>query len=234
MPAKNSIKTYVEGGYYHIYNRGVNKQNIFFDDADFVYFIYLLKIYLSSPKTVTEELKKFSTICKYLPDNYYQKLYIVCFCLMQNHFHLIVHQTEARTLEHFMRSFTIKFSMYMKRKYNRCGHLFQDSYKGVLITHDSYLLHLSRYIHLNPIELSTPAESIKKKWASFADYPYSSYQWYLNNIHTEWFNPTVVLDFFNRKNIFVPRNVLSYGSFVSTFNSDLPDSLKEIAIDSEK
>lgn len=232
MPSKNSIKTYVKDGYYHIYNRGVNKQLIFFEDADFTHFLFLLKLYLSSLETAIKELAKYPALFHYLPQNYYQQLHIICFCLMPNHFHLVVKQSEPHVITHFIHALMTKYVMYINHKYERCGPLFQSIYKGVLIDHDSYLLYLSRYIHLNPLELPIPVKPIKKEWSSFEDYPYSSYKWYLSNVHTEWFHPSIVLDFFTHTNVFNPNGKSTYQSFVNHKTSNIPDNLKGLTLDS--
>lgn len=224
MPQRNILKIYAGDGYYHLYNRGVNKQTIFFQSTDYKYFLFLLKIYLCNPKSAQQELSKYKSKLMYIPHNYFQKLKIICFCLMPNHFHLIIRQTEPHTVEHFMRSCMTNYATYINRKYARCGPLFQSRYKAVLITDDSYLLHLTRYIHLNPIELDNGG----------LNYPYSSYQWYIQNVHNEWFDPSSVLNFFSRKPIFLPREIASYQSFVDTYQKAPPNGLEELLLDSEK
>ncbi len=184
-----------------------------------------MKIYLINPRLAQQELLKYNPKILYIPHNYFQKLSVICFCLMPNHFHLIIRQTEPHTIEYFMRSLMTNYVLYINRKYNRCGPLFQSSYKGILITDDNYLLHLTRYIHLNPIDLG-PQKPIS--------YPYSSYQWYISNVHTEWFNPSAVLNFFDHKPIFVPREIASYQSFVDDYKKDPPAGLNELLIDSEE
>lgn len=231
MPSLNRIKPYVENGYYHIYNRGVNRQVIFFESADYTMFLHLVKIYLSSPRTVHEYFESLKLPFKPLFENFYQQLTIVSFCLMPNHFHLLVKQKDAKTITHFMRALISKYVHFINKKYNRVGSLFQGTYKGVLITQDYYLLHLSRYIHLNPSELNPKDVPSEKPWSTYKDYPYSSYSWYLRNTITEWFNPTIVLNFFNRRNVLTPKNSPSYRSFVEDYEEVLPEDLNALILE---
>lgn len=142
MPAKNSIKQYVENGYYHLYNRGVEKRNIFLDDQDYSVFLGYIKQYLgphegSDPKSLVDDID------------------LIAFCLMPNHFHFLAKQKTIDGITKFMRAICTNYVMYFNKKYERVGTLFQGKYKGVLLDNDTYLLHLSRYIHLNPIKIGS-------------------------------------------------------------------------------
>jgi len=231
MPAKNSIKLYVENGYYHIYNRGVNKNNVFLEEVDYRFFLYLLKIYLSNPITSKQLILENSSKFLYIPKNFFDKITLVAYVLMPNHFHILVRQTAARSIESFMRALMIKYTMYLNSKYSRIGPLFQGRYKGILITSDAYLLHISRYIHRNPIDLDSQKLIFSIPWRSYRDYPFSSYRWYLSNIKLEWFNPSSILDFFNSKPVWIPKDVLSYQSFVSNYKKGFPSGLKTLLLD---
>ena len=78
------------------------------------------------------------------------------FCLMPNHFHLILQQRAEGGITKFMRKLGTGYTMYFNEKYQRIGVLFQGKFKAIPITSDEYLLHLSRYIHLNPVDLIEP------------------------------------------------------------------------------
>ena len=162
MPSKNIIKTYLENGYYHIYNRGVEKRKIFLDEQDYRVFLSYLKLYLSSKEESVNEIKnndlkienKEKTISEiYTLNNFFGKIELISFVLMPNHFHFELKQKSKKEIESFMRSLITKYSKYFNRKYDRVGPLFQGRYKAILIKSTEYLLHLSRYIHCNPIEL---------------------------------------------------------------------------------
>jgi len=144
-------------GYYHVMNRGNNRQDIFLTDKD--------------RKAFVEALADSCEI-------YDVKL--ISYVLMNNHFHLLV-QTVRANLSEFMRHFLVTYTVRFNRRNHRSGHVFQGRFKSLLIEADEYLLPLSRYIHLNPIrtrqfknaDLRTKAENLKKyAWSSFAGYGY--------------------------------------------------------------
>ena len=210
MPSKNTLKKYVEKSYYHIYNRGVNKERIFLDDQDYKTFLSYLKFYLSFP-----DLRGDSSQVKIAPSkqlkNYADQVKLIAYCLLPNHFHLLIWQDEFDRINFFMRSLATKYSRYFNRKYNRVGPVFQSVYKAVLIESEPQLLYLSKYIHRNPIEL-LPARRL------LVDYKYSSFPNYLGLFNQTWVKP---LDFINS----------SYKSFVEeTDERDLP-TIKSVIIE---
>lgn len=196
MPAKNSIKIPVENGFYHIYNRGVNKQEIFENPQDYSVFLKYLKEALSPIAELRKEnLETFEvevggvtfTKPRRMPKNFNGEIDLIAYALMPNHFHLIIKQNKRESMASFMESIATRYSMYFNKSHeDRVGPLFQGVYKAVLIENESYLLHLSRYIHLNP----------KENFESLAD-AYSSYADYIGKKKTSWLNPHPVLDYFN-------------------------------------
>ena len=205
MPAKNTLKLYVAGGFYHIYNRGVEKREIFLDDQDRKVFLYYLKIYLSpkelifneikANKILTEEEKAEKIIEISKLNNFYKKIDLICFVLMKNHYHLLLRQEEKNGIEMFMRSLNTKYVKYFNFKYQRVGPLFQSRYKGVLIEKEEYFLHLSRYIHLNPLD-------ILPKGKLPLSYPWSSYPVYLGKQKISWINKSYLEEYFKKFNGF--------------------------------
>lgn len=199
MPAKNSIKTYIENSYYHIYNRGVEKRSIFLDEQDYRVFLSYLKIYLLPKEDSASDLKNvndqqlenrdkiISEI--YMLNNFFNKIYLISYVLMPNHFHLELKQTGKKDIEVFMRSLITKYTMYFNKKYHRVGPLFQGRYKAVLIQSKEYLLHLSRYIHTNPYEITGKSIALET-------YQWSSYPAYVNNYSINWLNKNFILDYF--------------------------------------
>ena len=109
---------------------------------------------------------------------------IVAFCLMPNHFHLILKQLKDGGITKFMRKLGTGYAMYFNQKNKRNGVLFQGKFKAIPIENDNYLIHLSRYIHINPIEFTEPdwkTKGIKNwneageflkhyRWSSYLDY----------------------------------------------------------------
>lgn len=157
MASKNSRKTYAEQSYYHIYNRGVEKRHIFLDSQDYGVFLSYLKQYLSpkdekalsaklsNPTISAQEKDKVLKLLRL--NNFYNEIFLLAFCLMPNHFHFLIKQVGALSIDKFMNSLALRYAVYFNRKYKRIGGLFQDVYKAVSVETDEQLLHLSRYIH---------------------------------------------------------------------------------------
>ena len=198
MPAKNALKEYHENGYYHLYNRGVNKGLIFLDDQDYKTFLYYLKVYLCSEELQVEYLKLYPS--RKLK-NYCERLKLLVYCLMPNHFHLLVWQKDAEAINYFMRSLTVKYAMYFNKKYKRIGPLFQGVYKAVRVTSAPQLIYLSKYIHRNPIGLTSGRVP--------EVYKYSSYQNYLGMFDQEWVKREEILEYFSQTKL-----ANSYKTFV--------------------
>lgn len=207
MPAKNALKEYHENGYYHLYNRGVNKNPIFFDEQDYKTFLYYLKVYLSSSELQVEYLKLYPS--RKLK-NYFERLKLLAYCLMPNHFHFLIWQKDPEAINYFMRSFTVKYAMYFNRKYKRVGPLFQGVYKAVLVESEPQLIYLSKYIHRNPVELTSGRV--------LEAYKYSSYQNYLGLFNQPWVCRDDILELFSKT-----KFSNSYRSFVEEIDErDLP------------
>src|SRR3990167_7660783 len=203
MPAKNSRKQYLENGYYHIYNRGVEKRKIFLDQQDYGVFLSYLKEYLlpKDEKKLNDRLadsqispkEKDKTLKALRMNNFAEEITLLAYCLMPNHFHFFVKQKSAGAIDGFMNSLATRYTMYFNRKYKRVGHLYQGVYKAVLITSDEQFVHLSVYIH----KQSLPSQP-------------SSYSDYLLKSKTEWVHPEDVLLYFSKS-----ENRHSYENFVN-------------------
>ena len=212
MPARNSIKQYVENGYYHIYNRGVEKRLIFLDQQDYAVFLSYLKEYLL-PKNKEEFLKRLSDanisykekdkILKLLRlNNFHGEIILLAYCLMPNHFHFFVKQKSALSIDKFMQSLCTRYTMYFNRKYQRVGSLFQAVYKAVLVKTESQFVYLSKYIHKQA--LASQGEALRDRM----EQP-SSYHEYIGIKKTLWIQPDEILSYFSRE-----KPVLSYANFV--------------------
>ena len=230
MPAKNSIKEYVENGYYHLYNRGVEKRIIFQDEQDYAVFLSYLKVYLL-PKNEKELQDRFSDpnisyrekdkILRLLRlNNFYGEIELLVYCLMPNHFHFLIKQNAGNGIDRFMNSLATRYTMYFNKKYKRVGSLYQDVYKAVMVESDEQLLHLSRYIHRNPVRPGSKGEAFR---AQITRQP-SSYPEYLGQRKTEWVKSQEILSFFSKTN---PN--LSYQAFVEQVEE--LDIIEDVAID---
>ncbi|MFH1379637.1 MAG: transposase [bacterium] len=148
------LRILFDGAYYHVINRGQAKQKIFLSKNDFGIFLNIIK-----------------NACKTC------KVNIVAFCLMKNHYHLLVHTPHAN-LSDFMRQVNGVYTQVFNQRYKRDGALFKGRYKAVVVQEGSFLLRLVRYIHNNPVK----AGIIKK----CSDYLYSSNAAYMKGKETEW------------------------------------------------
>jgi putative transposase len=229
MPAKNSIKIYAENTIYHAYNRGVEKRKIFLDEQDYKVFLNYLKEYLSPPPKPEERiLKSFGLkgrTFKGIPrqvNNYHGKIELLAYCLMPNHFHLLIKQgNDKNVLKEFMQSLLTRYSMYFNKKYERIGSLFQGKYKAIIVMDEIYILHLSRYIHLNPYEYTKNLVEA-----------YSSYGEYLGLRKTSWVNPNLILAYFENKK-FLPefKKTVSYKNFVEDYLKDATEILGNVTLE---
>jgi len=223
MPAKYRYKTYAPNSYYHLLNRGIEKRSIFQDKQDYAVFLSYLKLYLTPPQIIDKrQLRSHPILQGPSPsfiqppsrklNNYYQHITLLAYCLMPNHFHLMVHQKNKTDIQSFMRSLLTKYSMYFNKKYNRVGPLFQGRYKAVPIKSEQQFLYLSKYIHRNPIPIlgERPLKS----------YEYSSYQNYIGIKQQKWVKPKNILSYFSKIR---PNN--SYQQFVEESAIELDKTL---------
>lgn len=179
MPSRNIVKEYAPDSYYHVYNRGVNKQAIFQEDSDYVVFLGLLKRHLSREP----QLNKYGRQAPH----YFGQLELLAFCLMSNHFHLLIYQCQdQQALTKFLHSICTAYTMYFNRKYKRRGPLFESRFKASRISKDEYLQHISRYIHLNPKD--------------YRHYEWSSLPYYLDGHSAAWLHPERALELFDGNN----------------------------------
>ena len=191
---------FFNSGYYHIYNRGVEKRNIFVDNWDYSRFMETLDFYRKSPQP--QKLSDFRrrVISLKKVENQKDLVKIFAYCLMPNHFHLLVQQMVDRGITDFVSNLANSYTRYFNTKHERIGALFQGAFKAKLVNNDEYLLQLSKYIHRNPDTLL--------KWKN-RTYPYSSYRYYLSSERNSLCDSDFILSYFSSAN---PR--LSYKSFV--------------------
>ena len=175
MPSRNINKTDLPETYYHAYSRGSGKKAIFLEPSDFTYFEKLLARYLSNEPAEGK--------LGYIYPNYTGQVDLIAYCLMGNHFHLLIYQSEAGAMTRFMKSLMSSYSRYFNLKYKSSGPLFESRYKASQINKSAYLEHISRYIHLNP-----------RYWKR---YPYSSLQYYLSDKSVEWIQTGKIRSLFN-------------------------------------
>lgn len=165
----------VEGGLYHVIARGNDRQDIFHDGEDHLKFISLL---------ATQKEKA--------------HFYLYAYCLMTNHFHLLVERREESVGRMMLRLLT-GYASYYNRKYKRVGHVFQGRHKAILCQSDAYLTKLVAYIHLNPVRASMVDGA--------EDYPFSSHRAYMG------IEPAGIIDVDPVLRLFGPRRGLARQRF---------------------
>jgi len=181
---------FVEDKIYHIYNRGVEKRNIFMNDKDYFRFVHDLfelndenavinSCYYFDPKTASIENRYLK---KSTGDRKPRKLLveILIFTLMPNHFHLLLKQKAENGISRFMHKLGTGYTNYFNKKHERVGGLFQGKFKAILVNGHAHFLHLPYYIHTNPLNLlnyrsrASIVEQMKflekYRWNSFPDY----------------------------------------------------------------
>jgi putative transposase len=181
MPSRNVVKTYLPESYYHVYSRGINKQKIFHDREDYRVFLSLFKRYLSLDETKNSS--------RHTYEKYSDRIELLSYALLPNHLHLLIYQHDADALKEFMKALMVSYSMYFNKKHSRCGPLFQSRYLASLVDADGYLLHISRYIHLNPSD-----------WAKGDR---SSIDFYTGKRKADWINTTRILAQFRDRNEYI-------------------------------
>jgi len=175
MPSKYYLRQFHQGHYYHIFNRGAYKHDIFLNKQDYKFFTVILSYYLNYPKIrplsyLSIVKNPFSGRLNKIRNLYMNSLHLIAYTLMPNHFHLLIYQNNTKAnISDLMRRLTITYAMYFQKQHQHSGTLFQGRYKNVLVESEEQLLYLSKYIHLNPQKLT-------KK---LANYPHSSYPTYI-------------------------------------------------------
>ena len=196
MPSRNARKYYIPNGYYHIYNRGVEKRSIFTSTQDYNVFTKYLKEYLlpkdremlmsiiANPYSEAAEKDKAASLLRL--NNFHNQVQLIAYCLMPNHFHFLIKQNAHNSIDQFMNSLGTRYTMYFNKCHVRVGHLYQGVYKAVEVESDEYLLHLTRYIHKQAVNTSGSPQP-------------SSYECFLGVSNKEWVRPKEILKFFSGK-----------------------------------
>lgn len=231
MPSRYVIKEFEAGGIYHVYNRGVEKRKIFVDDHDYRFFLFLIKSYL----TPAEEQKD-NPETQLKRGLFVGRISLLCYALMPNHYHLVIKQENESDLKEFMRAVMTSYATYFNKKYKRTGSLFQGVYKGILVREDEYLLHLTRYIHINPIakRLNLFEGEPDQKGSTFLNElrdGYTSYGDYIGLRNTKWLNTDIILEYFETSPNQDQKAGDLYRDFVENFAIDSRERIGKYSID---
>lgn len=164
---------------YHVFNRGINHQPTFIDKFEYRRAIQVLDFYRFSKPPMklsrflilpTDERLNVQNFLKVKGDKLVE---ILAYCIMPNHFHFVLKQLRDKGISKFLANFQNSYTRYFNIKRERDGSLFLDQFKAVLILTDEQLLHVSRYVHLNPLTsfvVKDFDDLVKYKWSSLAEY----------------------------------------------------------------
>ena len=202
MPYRKVI--FRAGEYYHLYNRGNNFQPIFFEHENYFYFLRLIRKHLVERNQVS--LRNLVSESGGLD--------VIAYCLMPNHYHLLV-CLKIDDLPALMQSFTLAYSKSINKRFERVGSLFQGPFKAIHIDRDEYLLHLSRYIHLNPVA----AGLVRCP----EDWEFSSHGEYIGLRQGTLPKPQIVLDQFSSPE--------AYRQFVETYDANDQKPIEPLMLD---
>ncbi len=165
--------------YYHIFNRGINKQPLFFGLRDFDRALHILEFYsyantpIRFSKFLLSARENRTNILNSLRRENQKLVDIICYCLMPNHFHFLLKQRSENGISKFMANFQNSITRYLNTKYQKIGPILQGQFKAVRIEDEEQLLHVSRYIHLNPYTsyILKDIEDLRGyTWSSFPEY----------------------------------------------------------------
>jgi len=177
MPTNRKL-VFVNDEIYHVFNRGVEKRPTFINKwelkrailtLDYYRFaklpIKLSKFLILPNSDQTKLLESIKKDCEKLVE-------IICFCLMPNHFHFLLKQKVDKGIPIFISNFTNSYTKYFNTRNERVGPLFQGIFKAVRIESEEQLIHVSRYIHLNPVSsfLIKPEDLENYEWSSYPEY----------------------------------------------------------------
>lgn len=153
---------------YHVFNRGVARLPIFTNKRDHDRFLETIYYYrFQGPKPKFSQLSRFK-------DSKFEKnkkiVEIFCYCLMPNHYHFLIKQLEENGVSEFINKLSNSYTKYFNTKHNRVGSLMQGQFKAVRIEYEEQLMHVSRYIHLNPVASFLVKNLNTYSWSSYLSY----------------------------------------------------------------
>ena len=206
MPRRNVILA--NDQIYHVFNKTIDGKNVFQKNADLERTLTIFWYYRFISPSVP--LSRYLTLPRKIRINYHnilvetkQAVEVYSYCLMNNHFHLLLRQLSDKGISNYLSNIQNSFTRYYNTKNDRKGALFLNQFKAVRIENDEQLIHVSRYIHLNPLT----GYLIKEK-SSLSDYQPSSFFEYLGKSDEIYniSNPEFILGFF--------KNLQDYKKFI--------------------
>jgi len=138
---------FAKGNYYHIYNRGCNKENIFFDENNYLFLLNKFKKY---------------------KDDF--NISIIAYCLMPNHYHFLLRQNSDFSISGYIQRIFNGYTKAINKKHERSGTLFGSKYQSILVDKENYLIHLCRYIHRNPVDAKLVLDISDWKYSNYHEW----------------------------------------------------------------
>jgi REP element-mobilizing transposase RayT len=139
--------TFTQGEYYHVYNRGVNRQPIFRCEDNYVFLLRRVKRYIAQWHIV-----------------------VIAYCLMPNHYHFVLLQAGEHPISRFMQSLFNSYTKAFNKMFDRSGTLFEGPFRAAHVNDDAYLLHLCRYVHRNPLEAGLVSDLREWPYANYLEW----------------------------------------------------------------
>jgi putative transposase len=187
--------------FYHVYNRGVEGRPTYTSIREYRRFLNLISYYrFQDPPTSFSNFKNYpkETRTKVMNDlkrKHKPLVEIINYCLMPNHFHLLLNQTEPDGISNFMSKLQNGYTKYFNKRNNRYGSLFQGRFKSIIIESEAQLLHVFRYIILNPY-----SSAIVKEIEKLIKYPWTPLKNYLqNSVNEDTLSKELILNCFTSK-----------------------------------
>lgn len=209
------IRSFENDNYYHVFNRGNEKRQIFLDKQDYQTMNYYMSIYLAP---LDQVLKVFpATPIRLHSKNLNEHLALASYCLMPNHFHFLFKQLSSGAISKFMKQLLNAYTLYFNNKYDRTGNLMHGRFKAIEIKSDEMLLHVSRYIHLNPL--------VAKLTQDLKSYPWSSFPNTTKGIGPTFLKTNLITDFFSEPDQY-NKFVMDQAEYALTL-----DRIKHLTID---
>lgn len=181
MPSRNIIKVNLDDTYHHVYSRGVNRMYMLASEKDKYVFESYLQRYLGEHNERKLNRQSYPS--------YRCTVSLIAYCLMDNHFHLLLHQASADEITKFMRALLNSYVRYYNETRGRSGPLFDSNYKASHISYEDYLVHVSKYIHRNP--------------DNFMSYKHSSIREYLGVSSRDWISTGVFESRFGKMSTYI-------------------------------
>lgn len=186
MPCRKAILA--TGEFYHVLNRSLNRAPVFSNKRDIYNFLLCAKYYLSSSPPVKFSLYR-KNANKYQINLTDPIVKVLAYCLMPNHFHFILFQNHDNGIRTYIQKLSNSYVHYINLKAERKGALFESTFKAIRIESEEQLIHLSRYIHLNPVTACLVERP--------QDYEYSSFSAYMGSESLIPLEPSLILSQFS-------------------------------------